>query len=246
MVKLKQLFVKYRDVLMTVGVLLLYMGLSLLTVMVSGDIVIGAVVTNILMTIFAIFYCYDYPWKADKSMRWQFVPPVFVLLLLVLIWLTSQLTGIALSEAGIQPPKVLENTDYPAVYLLLAILLAPVVEELLFRAILYRHLKDQWNPIVAAVISSVTFALMHGNLHQGIPAFLSGIFFALVYHLGGGLFMAILCHASMNLLTALLAGLELPNFLYQPSAVVLLWIVLLIVMIRALAAGSDYSRNETN
>lgn len=185
MAKLKQLSLKYHNLLMAVGVLLLYLTLSALTIKTSCDIVIGTVVGNLLITVFAVFYCRDYPWKADKSMSWKFVPPVVFLLLLVLVWLTSQLTGIALSEVGVQFSQVLVNTGYQVIYLALAVLLASIVEELLFRAILYRHLKDQWNLLTSMLISALVFAVMHRNSHQAVPAFLLGIFYVLVYHLDG-------------------------------------------------------------
>lgn len=235
---------KYRDLIMVAGVMLLYLGLSFLAVWASGDVVIGTLVSNILMTIFGFFYYHDYPWKGDKSASWTFLPMVFMLVLMLLVWFTNQLTGNLLLELGIEAPQVLDTTRYPAVYLILAVLIGPVMEELLFRGILYRHLKQQWNPVAALLVSSVVFALMHGNLYQMLPAFLGGLFYGLVYQLGGGLFLAILCHGSMNLLTVVLAGIEIPSFLYHPAVVILLWVVLLTVMIRTMVTGSSYSRNE--
>ena len=55
---------------------------------------------------------------------------------------------------------------------------SPLWEELFFRGILFARLKNRFSVGRAAVISALCFGLYHGNLSDGIYAFLMGIFLA--------------------------------------------------------------------
>ena len=56
--------------------------------------------------------------------------------------------------------------------------LAPVLEELVFRKCIYTWLKGRIPVRPAMVLSAVLFGLYHGNLSQGIYGFLMGLFLA--------------------------------------------------------------------
>ncbi|NCC45190.1 MAG: CPBP family intramembrane metalloprotease, partial [Clostridia bacterium] len=78
-------------------------------------------------------------------------------------------------------------------------LLAPIMEELVFRGLIFRRLKDWMNPILAIVMSAVLFGIYHGNMVQFIYATLMGVMLAIIYHRTGTLWTAILAHVSANL-----------------------------------------------
>ena len=58
---------------------------------------------------------------------------------------------------------------------------APVVEELIFRGMGYGRLRGVMGIIPAAILSSLLFALYHGNLVQAVYGFLMGLVLAVVY-----------------------------------------------------------------
>ncbi|MBQ7766274.1 MAG: CPBP family intramembrane metalloprotease [Lachnospiraceae bacterium] len=75
---------------------------------------------------------------------------------------------------------------------------APVAEELLFRQVIYKGLR-KISPIwLAVVISAVLFGLYHGNLVQGIYAFIMGCFLALVYEWTGSFMAPVVFHMVAN------------------------------------------------
>ncbi|MDX8384273.1 MAG: CPBP family intramembrane glutamic endopeptidase, partial [Ghiorsea sp.] len=81
--------------------------------------------------------------------------------------------------------------------LLLMVLLAPVVEELIFRGLLYRMLREQWGIVVSVAVSAVFFSL----LHQGqivSPQLAGGIIFALAYEWSRSLWVAMGLHIGAN------------------------------------------------
>jgi|GEM_PF-6162698 membrane protease YdiL (CAAX protease family) len=83
---------------------------------------------------------------------------------------------------------------------LMATILAPLIEETLFRGVLTGALLSRLSPLGAIVISSVVFALVHP---QGIialpPLFTLGASFAVLRHFRGSLIPGIIAHAINNM-----------------------------------------------
>ncbi len=80
----------------------------------------------------------------------------------------------------------------------MAVVLAPVVEEIIFRGCIYRFLKSQTTLIPAQIISGCLFSLMHWNLLSFIPLVLVGIFLARIYEKSGNLMVSMWFHAFFN------------------------------------------------
>ena len=75
----------------------------------------------------------------------------------------------AVSQIGVQPEGVRQVTDSvqdPSVLiptLLVLAVLAPVVEELVFRGLLYGWVAGRWGPLPAFLVSSLAFAAAHAE-----------------------------------------------------------------------------------
>ena len=99
-----------------------------------------------------------------------------------------------------------EETMGPAVmrgagFLWETLVLAPVLEEAVFRLILYGWLRRFMASLPAALISSLAFGIYHGNWIQGIYAFCLGMVLAWGYEDSGyrRYPMAVLMHGAANL-----------------------------------------------
>lgn len=108
---------------------------------------------------------------------------------------------------GIVNP-VEEMMDYPWLCsLVMMCVLAPVVEELMFRRLILRRLLS-WGEHFAVLASSLLFALIHGNLSQIPYAFCVGLLLGTVAVYTGSVVPTILIHSFVNLLgSGLLIGL---------------------------------------
>ena len=85
--------------------------------------------------------------------------------------------------------------------LLLLVVVGPLCEELVFRAGIQQSLRNSGlHPLLAAVVSASAFALVHGNLAQGIPAFTVGILLGILYNCTGNLWLCLPAHMANNLL----------------------------------------------
>lgn len=82
---------------------------------------------------------------------------------------------------------------------------APVVEEVLFRGVIYGSLRELTNRWVAAIVSALLFGVIHLHL-PSLPALcLLGFFFAMAYEITGSLAVPIVMHALFNAIQVILA-----------------------------------------
>ncbi|MFZ9683468.1 MAG: CPBP family intramembrane glutamic endopeptidase [Cephaloticoccus sp.] len=92
----------------------------------------------------------------------------------------------------------------------LAVVVAPVTEELIFRAGLFRYLRTRLPRWVALLLPSLLFASLHGNLASFAPLAALGLIFSLAYERTGSIAVPIIGHALFNLNTIalILAGVN--------------------------------------
>ncbi len=81
------------------------------------------------------------------------------------------------------------------------VVLAPVLEETLYRGALYRYMRDRLHWLSAAIFSSTVFALAH-SFPQMHAAYVLGLACALLREWRGSLIAPIAAHASWNALCA--------------------------------------------
>ena len=133
-------------------------------------------------------------------------------------------------------PTATSGTLDPASTALVAhvMLLAPVAEEVAFRGVIYRHLRQFMAPMGAALASAIIFALMHGNLEQAVWATALGLVAALAYEQTRSLLTPILIHGLFN---AVPIGVAVARS--NPHDVGPIWLVLFAVaVVFTLAARS--------
>ena len=87
----------------------------------------------------------------------------------------------------------------------LSIIVAPFVEEILFRGILYIHIRDIGFPIVAICVSALIFGVVHGNTLVFIPLVLFATFLTFLYEKYADLTVCIFAHSAFNSANFILA-----------------------------------------
>lgn len=98
-----------------------------------------------------------------------------------------------------------QMTKDTATMIVLAVIMAPVFEEIVFRGIIQKGLINKgMKPFTAIFISAVVFGLVHGNPWQFVGAVLLGCILGLVYYKTKSLLLPILLHAFNNLFSSLL------------------------------------------
>ncbi|MDX8408020.1 MAG: CPBP family intramembrane glutamic endopeptidase, partial [Mariprofundaceae bacterium] len=87
--------------------------------------------------------------------------------------------------------------------LLAMLMLAPLAEELFFRAVVYRLFRQSFGMPVAIVLSAACFAMMHGALLS--PQLAGGLIFAVAYEWSRNLWVPIALHVGANAAVLLLS-----------------------------------------
>ncbi len=88
----------------------------------------------------------------------------------------------------------------PLILKVLALVIAgPIVEELIFRGLIYKRLKGYTDVMKAVYISSAIFGIYHFNLVQGLYGFALGILLCFVYDKYKTIAAPIILHTSANL-----------------------------------------------
>ena len=99
------------------------------------------------------------------------------------------------------------NFDTPgklAFGIILVVIIAPCVEELIFRGFLLSGLRTKFNKYAAAALCAAAFSLMHMNPEQTVYQFFLGFVCALAAIESGNLLAPIIIHGLSNLIAVLL------------------------------------------
>jgi uncharacterized protein len=86
-----------------------------------------------------------------------------------------------------------------------AIIVGPIVEELVFRGIILDFLKNKYNNRAALIVSSVAFGLIHVHPNQVVIALIIGFMLGFLFIKTNSLLLVILIHSLTNL-TSILNG----------------------------------------
>jgi membrane protease YdiL (CAAX protease family) len=97
--------------------------------------------------------------------------------------------------------------------IVLAVALAPLAEEFIFRFFLYGVMKRYFGRVVGVLVSALLFAAVHAHLPSFAPLFVLGSCFAIAYEWSGSILVPMMMHALFNAIT--LTALAFPELFPQ-------------------------------
>jgi len=125
------------------------------------------------------------------------VPPF--LAALFVSYLAMRRFGVEIEPQDVVDAFIRERVPWVRAYfLVLALLIAPVAEELLFRGILLRLAAKRFGVGPAIALCSACFAAIHFHLPATLPLFVIASAFALAYIYTGSILVPIVMHAIFN------------------------------------------------
>lgn len=145
---------------------------------------------------------------ASKLVRWS------VLICGAVILVEAPLSGVvegAMTFFRVPHPDqetvvIFRQLDRPSQifdFMLQAVLISPLIEELFFRGFLLTFLKNYTSTWLALVLSAGVFAFAHANLGSAVQLWLLGVVLGVAYEHTGSLLLPMGIHACWNLVTAL-------------------------------------------
>ena len=170
-----------------------------------------------LGAIFAFDYFVVRP-QTGKKLNFNFSPtnfgtyliifPMMFGMMLIAEFITSQIpiTGPFFGEYYAYFSKMMEQmTNDKATMIVMAVIMAPIFEEIVFRGIIQKGLINKGvKPWKAIAIAALVFGVVHGNPWQFVGAVLLGSVLGLVYYKTKSLLLSILLHAFNNLVSSIL------------------------------------------
>lgn len=164
-------------------------------------------------------------WTLKKVRHWKWADfgwrgvPLRVILskvlgLYAMTWVFNICYAIALFNYGFNPPetdvysKLLGQVTWYTLILnlLLAGVLAPLVEETLFRGVIFGSLQAYFGKWTAAVISATVFSALHFQAYGFLPRFVLGMVLAYLYDKYKSLYPSVALHALNNIVATLIAA----------------------------------------
>lgn len=126
-------------------------------------------------------------------------------------WLFSAAFATALTALGVRLPR-----EDVAVFrllpggpvgigftLLLLVVVAPFVEEVIYRGVLLSALSDRWGAVAGLAVSTLVFSAVHVSLGGLVPLLVAGALFGLLFIKSRSLRVAIVAHSAYNALGVL-------------------------------------------
>lgn len=106
----------------------------------------------------------------------------------------------AYSASYEQTSQALYSAPFGVQLLCLGILV-PISEELVFRGMMFKRMRETGGFLHAAFYSSLVFAILHGNMVQMLYAFVTGMMLSYVYEKYGSVKAPVTAHIVMNLIS---------------------------------------------
>ena len=172
--------------------------------------------TIVLFQVFAMLLYIFFWWKEDAKIHdlqdfrldaggWLQVASI------ALLWQFASICLSVLSVAlGFSPEEHSIWSDFGMVAgVILSVFVAPLLEELFFRGILFNQLRSVFTLRIALIIQAVCFGLMHGLGFQTLDTAVAAIFFALLYLRTGRISNAIAAHMLFNIVPNVLLPFEI-------------------------------------
>jgi len=142
----------------------------------------------------------QHPSSWSKTIIWGLIGLILVVFGQAIILQVMQLLG--QSTASTNTTTLLTVGQQYPIFFLAVIVGAPIMEEIVFRKVLFGSLSTVTGQIGAAVISSVLFSLAHADGHFILYAFI-GLLFCWLYRQTGRIQTSIMAHILMNAVVVL-------------------------------------------
>lgn len=211
--------------------------LTLFQLPVFGDFYISPTFIGQLVYLSTVFaFCYVKDMKCTSFITFKKVKPFNLIAAILsggIVTTISILTVILYRNLDITFPSVIStnyNNSFNITTLIAGVLLAPVIEEIIFRGLLYNLFAKYRGPLVGVVMSTIYFVILHFRLSNLLTAIAVGIASALFYEATQSLIPCIIIHGMNNASTLWVSKWNLAS-INLPTPLIILLILLLIGML---------------
>lgn len=129
------------------------------------------------------------------------------------------------SESYLSSSSLFYSAAFPVQVVCIGIIV-PISEELLFRGVIFKRLREVVDWKKAAIVSAIIFALIHSSSLQMVYAFVLALFLAYVYEKYGSFKAPVLLHISVNLVSLICTECKVLDLLYAAPMLMAITVVI--------------------
>lgn len=129
--------------------------------------------------------------------------------ILILLALLTLATGINAESESTSTQDVVQSSLGLWPSIIITVIIAPIIEEILFRGILFKKLLEKHSLAFSAGVGGLIFAIMHINPIQAIAVLPMGVYLCIMYKRLDSIIPGILVHASWNLFVVFITATNL-------------------------------------
>lgn len=126
--------------------------------------------------------------------------------------------------------SLFDNNNDLIITLISTGLIGPIIEELMFRGIIYNELKNKYSNMQAILITTIFFAIIHFNIIQILYGLIIGFILIFVYEKYKTIKAPIILHMASNITTTLFLPILVKNILIINYSIFLICLILLIII----------------
>jgi len=185
------------------------LGLGNSDLIISQEVMIGIIIFTTITTLLLALPLFKEEKNIVVEKNIKKILITFVLMYVSMLVLNPLIAWLTQSSDSQNQQLIIDSMRQDPLYVILsAVIMAPIVEEVVFRGVLFRKLRNMNRYVGAIIISSVSFGLMHVlqsilevnimDLPFIIVYIVLGLFFVKIYEETGKLSNAILLHFLNN------------------------------------------------
>ncbi|MCR4924033.1 MAG: CPBP family intramembrane metalloprotease [Lachnospiraceae bacterium] len=190
-----------------------------------------------LIAFFSLIYIYVFIIKEGKTLK---LPGIRVkdIFIFIILGFVIQISGSRILTLVLESTGESENYNnvisgmmsMTPLMILYVCLLGPLMEEFLFRGVIFSYLKKIFPFFFADILQAVSFGIYHKNIYQGIYAFILGSLLGLADQLYDSIVPSVIIHISINFAGLFILRLLEENLGYMENTI-LFCICLVIVAV---------------
>lgn len=193
-----------------------------------------AILTDVIVSVFGYLYYRKLKQRmmVSEDCRYEILPAVGKFLVIYTLWFCAYIIGnviaLVVPDEGLAEHVAVQSAN-PVLFMSFSIFVAPVLEEILFRGIVYTKFKVFGSMFLAAVSSAVIFGLMHGTMAQFFIGVCFGIGQCFLYEYTRDLRWTIGLHFLVNVSNYVIASMAIPIDCFLNGPLLLFLFVVIVV-----------------
>ncbi len=155
-----------------------------------------------------------------KAALWKYAG-IFIMTTAMTLGLNNLIfiSGISAADKSYEETlSSLYSASFPVQIVCLGILI-PICEELVFRGLMFRRIRQNSSFVAAALYSSVVFGFLHMNMVQMLYGFFLGMTFCYLYEKYGSVKAPVFAHVSANVFSVLLTQFKVYDYITEEPVI---------------------------